>query len=174
MELEKAILGRRSIRHFEPKSVPEDEIEKILASGFAAPSASNKQPWEFIVVTDRALLDRVPTYHQYAAMLKEAPCAIVCCGNVTLENRVDYLEQDVAAAIQNMLLTIHDLGLGGVWLGIFPMQERVEATRKLFHIPDEVIPVGIIALGYPAEQKPPHEPKLPANRVFHNFYGVSQ
>ncbi|MCX7787841.1 MAG: nitroreductase family protein [Spirochaetes bacterium] len=170
MELQNVIFGRRSIRRFMAKPVSEEWIEKILASGFSAPSASNKQPWEFIVVTERSLLDEVPNYHQYAAMLREAPVGIVCCGNTKFENRIDYLQQDVAAAIQNMLLTIHDLGLGGVWLGVYPVKERVEGVRKTFSIPEEVIPVGIIALGFPAENKPPHTPTLLPGRVHRNKY----
>ncbi|GAB4371912.1 MAG: nitroreductase family protein [Spirochaetales bacterium] len=170
MELENVIFGRRSIRRFTARPVPEEWIEKILAAGFAAPSASNKQPWEFIVVTERVLLDEVPTYHQYAAMLGEAPVGIVCCGNTKFENRIDYLQQDVAAAIQNMLLTIHDLGLGGVWLGVYPVQERVAGVRKTFQIPSDVVPVGIIALGFPAENKPPHTFTIPEGRVHRNKY----
>ena len=172
MELENVIFGRRSIRRFTARPIPEESIEKILASGFAAPSASNKEPWEFIVVTERSLLDEVPSYHQYAAMLREAPVGIVCCGNTKYENRIDYLQQDVAAAIQNMLLTIHDLGLGGVWLGVYPVKERVAGVRKTFSIPEEVIPVGIIALGFPAENKSPHTPTLLEGRVHKNRYAL--
>lgn len=123
------------------------------------------------MVTERSLLDEVPTYHSYAAMLREAPVGVVCCGNTKYENRIDYLQQDVAAAIQNMLLTIHDLGLGGVWLGVYPMKERVEGVRKTFGIPEEVIPVGIIALGFPGENKPPYTHRLLAGRVHKDRYG---
>ena len=107
----------------------------------------------------------MPTYHPYASMLKEAPVGIVCCGDTKAENRIGYIAQDVAAAIENMLLTIHDLGLGGVWLGIYPREERVEGVRRTFKIPEDVIPIGIIAMGYPAEEKPPHTPLLMEGRV---------
>jgi nitroreductase len=165
MELQTAIFGRRSIRKFTSQPISEKQIETILAAGFAAPSASNKQPWHFIVVTNKALLNEVPTYHPYASMLKEAPLGIVCCGDTKAENRTGYIAQDVAAAIENMLLTIHDLGLGGVWLGVYPREERVEGVRRTFKIPEDVIPIGIIAAGYPAEEKTPHTPQLMEGRV---------
>jgi nitroreductase len=171
MELFEAIYGRRSIRRYKPDPVPDEAIQKILAAGFAAPSACNTRPWHFIVVTDRALLDAVPTVHKFAGMLKGARAGIVCCGDTKLEARSESMSQNVAAAIQNMLLAVHSLGLGAVWLGIAPVQDRVEGFRRIFGIPGDVTPIGMISIGYPAEEKPAYTPELMEGRVHRDRWG---
>lgn len=156
-EFIKVILSRRSIRKYQNKNVPEEMVRQILTAGMAAPSTAGQAPWEFIVVTDEKK-NRISEYHQYAAMTKDAPLCIVVCANLSKIKR-DHLgwTQDCAAASQNMLLAAHALGLGAVWLGVYPVEERIEGTVKLFNIPENVIPVSIICIGYPAEVKPAKE-----------------
>ena len=96
----------------------------------AAPSAGNQQPWHFIVIDDREILSEIPKFHPYSKMLNEASCAIVVCGDVTLQRFEGYWVQDCSAATQNMLLMATELGLGSVWLGAYPREERVEALKK--------------------------------------------
>jgi nitroreductase len=171
MELFDALYGRRSIRRYKPDPVPEDVMGRILSAGFAAPTAHNSRPWHFIVVTDRALLDLVPAVHKYSSMLKGAPAGIVCCGDTKLEDRAETMSQNVAAAIQNMLLAAHGLGLGAVWLGIAPVQDRTEGIRRIFGIPGDITPVGMISLGYPAEEKPAYSAELMEGRVHRDRWG---
>lgn len=155
MEAMEAILSRRSIRRYEAGKVPEELIQKMLAAAMSAPSASNEQPWHFIVIDDRRILDEIPGYHPFAGMLREASLAIAVCGDLALQKYEGYWIQDCSAASQNILLAAHALGLGAVWLGVHPREDRVEATRKLLSIPENVRPLCLIAVGYPAEQKPP-------------------
>jgi nitroreductase len=155
MELWEAIITRRSIRQFTSQPVSQDLIEKILRAGMQAPSARNKQPWHFIVVQNREMLDKISVVHPYAYMLKEAPLGIVICGDKNIEITIEYIVQDCSAATQNMLLVAHDAGLGAVWLGIYPREPRIKALRELLNIPENVIPISMIAVGYPAEKKSP-------------------
>lgn len=150
-----SIFNRRSIRKYTDKIVSDDLIEKILRAGMAAPSAGNAQPWQFIVVSDKSIMEDITKFHLYSQMLKEASHAIVVCGDLSLEKFSGYWIQDCSAAMQNMLLMADALGLGAVWLGVYPQEERVKELKELLNIPQNVIPLGIMSLGYPAETKPP-------------------
>ena len=157
MDAFETILTRRSIRHYTRQTVPEELIEKILRGAMAAPSARNEQPWQFVVIDDRNVLDAIPRYHKFAEMLLEAPLAIAVCGDVRIEAHKDYWQQNCAAATQNILLTAHAHGLGTVWLGIYPNKLRVEKTQALLDLPKEIIPMAVVAVGYPAEEKKPSQ-----------------
>ncbi len=154
MEAMEAILSRRSIRRYGEAKIPEEVVQQLLEAAMSAPSANNEQPWHFVVIDDRRLLDEIPRYHPFAGMLREAPMAIAVCGDLALQGRDGYWVQDCSAATENILLAAHALGLGAVWLGIHPRDDRVEATRKLLSIPENFRPLCLIALGYPAESKP--------------------
>ena len=155
MDAIEAIMTRRSIRHFSDEVVSEEMIETILRAAMAAPSARNEQSWRFVVIDDREILNTIPKYHKFSEMLLEAPLAIAVCGDVRQEARQDYWQQNCAAATQNLLLTAHALGLGAVWLGIFPNEERVAKTMELLGLPEGVIPMCIVAVGHPTEEKGP-------------------
>jgi nitroreductase len=162
-----AILSRRSIRRYTPDPVPEEVIQELLAAAMSAPSASNEQPWQFVVIDDRHLLDEIPKFHPYAGMLKQAPLAIAVCGDLKLETMSGYWIQDCSAATENLLLAAHAKGLGAVWLGVHPREERVNAVRELLGLPEQVRPLCLISIGYPAEQKPPSH-RYDASRVHRN------
>lgn len=164
-----AIFKRRSIRKYTSKPVSDVHIEKILRAGMAAPSAGNQQPWHFIVIDDKKILNEIPKFHPYSNMLKEASCAIVVCGDVTLQRFEGYWVQDCSAATQNMLLMATELGLGSVWLGVYPRKERVEALKDLLKIPENVIPLCIISIGFPAEEKEPND-RFDKTRVHKNVW----
>jgi nitroreductase len=151
----KAILTRRSIRKYKPQSVPDEIIAELLTAAMCAPSAGNEQPWEFVVINDRKLLNRIPEFHPYATMLKEAPVAILVCGDLKREKHKDYWVQDCSAATENILIAVSEKKLGAVWLGIYPREERVAGLRKLLGIPENIVPFSLIAIGYPAEAKEP-------------------
>ncbi|MBU4526332.1 MAG: nitroreductase family protein [Desulfomicrobium sp.] len=149
MELLDAIHTRRSIRKYLSKTVPEEMIEIILKAGMAAPSAGNQQPWHFIVITDRASLDAIPGFHPYSKMVLQAPAAILVCGDPNGKKWPTFWDQDVSAATQNILLAARDLGLGTVWVGIYPEKDRMDGFRKLFALPDHIIPFALIPVGWP-------------------------
>ena len=116
-----------------------------------APSAGNAQPWQFVVITDRAALAAVKTFNPYAGMAARAPLAILVCGDLEREKHPGYWVQDCAAATQNLLLASHARGLGAVWTGIYPMADRVEGFRRYFGLPERVIPLALVVVGWPAQ-----------------------
>jgi nitroreductase len=155
------ILTRRSIRKYKQKEVPETVMYELLRAAMNAPSAGNAQPWHFVVIRDRKVLDAIPEFHPHAQMVKEASVAILVCGDSREEKFPGYWIQDCSAATQNILLAAHDRGLGAVWLGIYPREDRVEGMRRLVNIPPEVTPLSLIPVGYPAEKKKPADRFLP-------------
>lgn len=161
------ILSRRSIRKYTGEPVTDEEILSVLKAAMSAPSAGNQQPWHFIVIRDREILDRIPEFHQYAQMMRDAPAAIMVCGDESLEKFKGFWEQDCSAATQNALIAAHSLGLGAVWVGIHPVEFRVEQCRKLLDIPEGVIPFSVIPLGHPDEEKPPSE-RFEPSRIHYN------
>ena len=151
----KAIFERRSIRKYKNKPVEKELVKKLMAAAMAAPSAGNSQPWHFVVIEEREKLDRITEFHQYSQMLKEAPMAIVVCGDTNNERYNKFWVQDCSAATQNILLEAHNVGLGTVWLGIYPIDSHVSNLQKLLNLPDGIVPLAVIAVGYPDEHKEP-------------------
>jgi len=169
METLNAISTRRSIRQFTSQEIPEDLVEKILRAGMQAPSARNYQPWHFIVINDRKILDKIPLVHPYAEMMYQATLAILVCGDLNLEKSVEYCAINCSAATQNILLAAHDLRLGAVWLGVYPREERTKGLIKVFNIPDNIVPISLIACGYPAE-KLATEDRYKIERIHRNHW----
>ncbi len=155
MDAMEAILTRRSIRKYKAAPIPESLIHALLDAAMNGPSSGNAQPWHFVVVTDRKILDGIPKFHPYSDPVKEAPLAIVVCADLHLEKNKGAWVQDCSAAIENLLIAANAQGLGAVWLGVYPYEERVNGVRKLLGLPEHVITLGIILVGYPAEKKPP-------------------
>lgn len=151
MDALEVIFTRRSIRKYTSEAVAAEDLKTILEAGMNAPSANNRQSWHFIVVDEREKLNAIMDVHPYSQMLAEAPNAIIVCGDTDVAAR--YWQQDCSAATQNILLTAKALGLGTVWLGVYPTAERTSEISQLFELPDNIKPLGIIALGHPAEDK---------------------
>ncbi len=167
MEALEAILTRRSIRKYTPRNVQEALVKVLLEAGMSAPSTSNLQPWHFVVINDHRLLCEIPKFHPYSEMLKKAPLAILVCGDLSVQKQEGYVIQDCSAATQNILLAAHAKKLGAVWLGIYPKEARVAGIRKLFGLPGHILPVSLIAIGFPAEHKE-KENRFKASRVHTN------
>ena len=121
-----AIHTRRSIRTYLDQPVSEELIQKLLAAAMQAPSARNQQPWQFMVIDGRALLAKIATFVPNVAMAGKAPLAILVCGDLSLEKSEGYWVVDCAAAVENMLLAAHALGLGAVSCGIYPREARMD------------------------------------------------
>ncbi len=154
MDALEAILSRRSIRRYTQDPVSDETLKALLEAAMSAPSAGNEQPWHFIVITDRRLLDAIPRFHPYADMLREAQVAILVCGDTERERYKGHWVQDCSAATQNLLLAAHASGLGAVWVGVYPAGERVQRMQKLFGLPAHVIPLALVPLGHPGERIP--------------------
>jgi nitroreductase len=146
-----ALFTRRSIRKYTDDPVAEEDLKTILEAGMNAPSANNRQPWHFVVVDDREKLNGIMAVHPYSKMLRQAPMALVVCGDTTVSS--SYWQQDCAAATENILLAARALELGTVWLGVYPNEDRVAGISALFDLPDTIKPLCVIALGHPAEDK---------------------
>ena len=151
------VLSRRSIRRYTDEAVSAADVERLLRAAMAAPSAGNQQPWAFVVVRERTVLDAIPGFHPYAAMLPKAPVALVICGLPESCKWPQMWVQDCSAATQNILVEAAALGLGAVWLGVHPLEERERGVRALLGIPEDVVPFAIVPVGHPAEHKGPSE-----------------
>ena len=151
------ILSRRSIRKYTQEPVSDDEVRALLEAAMAAPSAMATDPWRFLVVRDRAALAALVEILPHGKMLNEAALCIVVCGEPARAHRLElsYLLQDCSAAVENLLLAAHLLGLGAVWLGVHPNEDRVSGIRSRFVVPQEVLPLAAIAIGRPAEHPAP-------------------
>jgi len=150
MHLTEALATRRSIRQFEDRPVDDAHLLTIIEAAMLAPSAGNQQPWHFVIVTDREKLDRIPDFHPYSSMVRTAPAAILICGDPADGPWPDFWVQDCSAAAQNALLAARGLGLGTVWVGVYPIEERMAGFRRLLAIPAHVHPFALIPVGWPA------------------------
>ena len=160
------ILTRRSVRHFSPNPVPDEEVQLLLKAAMHAPSAGNSQPWHFVVVTERTMLDEVPKFHTSAEFIMEAHLAILVCADENVARPGRWL-LDCSAAAENILLAAHARGLGACWIGIQPDPVRIEGAAHLFNLPAQVHPLCLIAVGYPVETPPNVERFLP-ERIHRN------
>jgi nitroreductase len=147
-----AILTRRSIRKYTDQPVSDALITDLLRAAMAAPSAGNQQPWQFVVVRDRAVLEVVAGANPYGGMARDAQVAVIVCGDLERESRPGFWVQDCAAATENLLVAANAAGLGAVWCGTFPREERMKPIAAVLGLPEHVIPFSVVPIGYPAEQ----------------------
>ena len=151
-ELINVILARRSIRKYVSTPVDDADVQTLLEAAMAAPSASNLKPWHCVVVTNRERLDALAEAHPHGKMLFQAPLCIAVCGDITISR---FWVQDCSAATENLLLAANALGLGAVWLGVYPREDRVVFVKRILKIPETIIPLNLISIGHPAEVKEP-------------------
>lgn len=154
MDMIETIYKRRSIRKYLDKQVEKDKIITLLKAATAAPTAANCQPWEFIVIDEDKKLSELKDKLIFARY--NAPVAIVVCGNMKLSFKgpgEEFWVQDCSAAIENILIAATSMGLGSVWIGIYPLESNVNTLKKMLNIPKYVTPLGIVYVGYPAEEK---------------------
>ena len=147
------LYGRRSIRAYSTATVSEEAVQKLLEAAMAAPSAAAKDPWRFVVIRDRRTLTEIAAALPNGQMIAGAALGIAVCGDLPAahDQQLSYLLQDCSAAIENLLLCAHILGLGACWLGVHPREARVNALKQILALPASVIPVACISIGYPAE-----------------------
>jgi len=149
------IYRRRSIRIFERKEVEQELLEELLQAGMAAPSASNGQPWEFVVVTDAQKLEQLQSKLHYGKY--NAPAAIAVLANLSIakkESSFRFWIQDCSAATENILVAAAGLGLGSVWIGGYPKEDVTSLIHEILEIPENIHVLNLIYVGYPAEDKP--------------------
>jgi nitroreductase len=164
-----AIFTRRSIRAYDAsKKATKEHIEDLLNAGMHAPSAMNKQPWEFVVATDTDAIASIMKAHPYCESLKDAGTAIIVCGDLDKQFQTQdggYYAYDCSAVTQNILLRAKELGLGTCWCGIAPEKERIVEMQKALGIPKNVEPMSLIIVGTPAENPILEEPRYDEKKV---------
>lgn len=153
MELKEALLKRRSVRKFTEEAVSEEHIQELLHAAMSGPSACNKKPWEFYVISNPETLKELQSASKFTKM--KAPLAIVVCGNLSRAlpmQLADYWIQDCSAATENILLRVTDLGLGAVWCGIHPQKRAEKKVAEILGLSNKEIPLNIILIGHPDEE----------------------
>ena len=165
MDTLNAIFTRRSIRQYTGEPISEEQLHTLLKAGFSSPSCMNSRSWRFIVVREQETFQAISKIHPYSRMLPQAGCGLLVCVDTSSGVPFEYLVQDASAATQNILLAAHALGLGAVWLGVSPLQERVTGLQKLLDIPDEVKPITLVSVGHPAEERAAPD-RYEADKVF--------
>ena len=170
------IMTRTSIRAYTDQPVEQEKVEALLRAGMAAPTAVNAQPWHFVAVTDKAKLAELAAANPRAKMLQTAALAIVVCGDMTkaLEGKArEFWIQDCSAAAENILLAAHAQGLGAVWTAVYPMEERILPVSEALKLPEYIVPLCSIVIGYPAENPQPKD-KWKAENVSFNEFGAQK
>jgi len=159
--IDSVIMTRVSVRSFTGETIPRDTLLRIAKAGMAAPSGVNIQPWDIVIVTDRAKLDLLCAELPYAKMLDKAAAAFVVCGNPEKDAKIAKLHWavDCAAMTENILLAIHSLGLGAVWTAVHPYEDRLASVRRILGIPDNIVPLNVIPVGVIAGAAPPPKDK---------------
>jgi nitroreductase len=164
------IFSRRSVRQFTPEPVDQESLVLLLKAAMAAPTACNSQPWEFIVVTEGETLDCIRAKLPFARY--NNPAAIVVCGNPKIAHNTaarEYWVMDCSAATENILIAAAGMGLGAVWIGIHPYASRIQLLQQTLGIPEHVIPLCMVFVGHPAEQKEPRT-QYDEHRVYWQVY----
>lgn len=171
MELLEGILTRRSLRKYTDEVITRGKIEELIRYGMYAPSARNKQPWHFILLNDKDIFKKILEFQPHTKMLADAQWGIVVCGDDQLAHTPDYWPVDCAAATENILLAAHGMGLGAVWLGIYPRPERVSAMKELLKLPAHIHAFAIISVGCIARQDHPVPDRFQPERIYLNEWG---
>lgn len=169
MDVLEAMETRRSVRRYAADGLTDGAIDRIIQAAMSGPSAVNSRPWHFIVVRDKAILEKIPQASPYAGMAKDASVAIVVCGDPSLDKIPGFWVQDCSIAAQNILLAAHGLGYGAVWTGGYPMESQVKKLQKLFNIPESIFPLAVIPIGVPAEKNTKRKEML-AGRIHQNTW----
>ncbi len=167
-----AIMTRVSVRQFTTEKPTAGQIDTLLRAAMAAPSAANKQPWGFLVVDDPVILQKIGEQFPNSRVQNNAQVAIVPCGDLSkaFEGEAqDYWIQDVSAAVENLLLAAHSMGLGAVWTGLTPIKARAEQAAELLGLPENIVPLCIIPVGYPAEE-PAVKDKYKEENIHYNVW----
>jgi nitroreductase len=151
MKIQEALLNRRSIRKYKDQKISKEDINRILKAAMYAPSAMNLQAWHFVVIDNKEILVETVKSIPYAEMLNQSSVAILVCGDSSVEKNESWLLQNCSAAIQNILLSAYGLGIGSCWIAIHGMDDVYKNIKAQFKLPEHIVPVSLISLGYPDE-----------------------
>lgn len=167
MDIQEALLNRRSIRKYKNQKISKEDLNTMLKAAMYAPSAMNSQAWQFIVIDDKQILTETIKSIPYAEMLRQSAAAIIVCGASLVEKNESWLLQNCSAAIQNILLSAHGLGIGSCWIAIHGMDDVYRNIKTQFKLPENIVPVSLISLGYPDEVVTEEE-RFKQDKIHHN------
>jgi nitroreductase len=159
------IHSRKSVRNFTGEGVTAEQLDILLRAGMCAPTAVNMQPWSFVVVTSRSMLDSLADGLPFAKMLYKAGAAIIVCAipEKAFDKRTEYAIIDCSLASENILLAAEAIGLGAVWTAAYPYDDRAGFVRKVLNIPQDIIPLNVIPIGHPTGEDKPKDKYKPEN-----------
>lgn len=166
------IMSRTSIRAYSDREVTSQQLDTLLRAAMAAPTARNQQPWQLVVVTDKVQLKALSEVMPSGKMAAQSQAVVVVCGDLGRALPGDaaaYWIQDCSAATENLLLAAHSMGLGAVWCGVYPISERIAGVRRVLQLPDSIMPLNMIPIGWPAEHPQPKDKWMP-EKVHYNRY----
>ena len=166
------ILQRKSVRAYTDRAVSHEQLDTLIRAAMAAPTGRDMRPWHFIVLEGRHQLSPLAEQLPYAKMLAEAQAAVVVCGDMSVTDKEGNPSRnwtfDCSAATENLLLQAEAMGLGAVWTGVYPYDERLEAVKQALHLPDHLIPLNVIPIGYPKGNPQPKDKYDPAKVEYRN------
>ena len=166
------ILQRKSVRAYTDRAVSHEQLDTLIRAAMAAPTGRDMRPWHFIVLEGRHQLSPLAEQLPYAKMLAEAQAAVVVCGDMSVTDKEGNPSRnwtfDCSAATENLLLQAEAMGLGAVWTGVYPYDERIEAVKQALHLPDHLIPLNVIPIGYPKGDPQPKDKYDPAKVEYRN------
>lgn len=168
-EVLSVIHNRKSVRNYTDQPVSKKQIETLVRAGMAAPTAANRQPWVFYVISKRETLDALAEQLPYAKMLTQVNNAIVVCGDMDMAGNLadkGYWVQDCAAATENILLAAESMGIGAVWTASYPYDDRTQVVIKELNLPEKHIPLNVIPIGYPTGEDVPKNKWKPENIIW--------
>jgi nitroreductase len=152
MEIQEALLNRRSIRKYKDQKISGENINKMLKAAMYAPSAMNTQTWQFVVIDDKQVIMDIFKIIPHQEMLKETAAAILVCGDASVEKNETWILQNCSAATQNILLSAYGLGIGSCWISVYGSEDTFKKIKSLFNLPENIIPFSLVSLGYPDEE----------------------
>ena len=166
------ILQRKSVRAYTDRAVSHEQLDTLIRAAMAAPTGRDMRPWHFIVLEGRHQLSPLAEQLPYAKMLAEAQAAVVVCGDMSVTDKEGNPSRnwtfDCSAATENLLLQAEAMGLGAVWTGVYPYDERIEVVKQALHLPDHLIPLNVIPIGYPKGNPQPKDKYDPAKVEYRN------
>ncbi len=157
MKIQDALLNRRSIRKYTNQKISAEDINTVLKAAMYAPSAMNTQAWQFVVVDDKQVIMDIFKIIPHQEMLKQTATAILVCGDASVEKNETWILQNCSAATQNILLSAYGLGIGSCWINVYGSEDTLKKIKSLFNLPEGIIPVSLVSLGYPDEEVKPEE-----------------
>ncbi len=163
------VISRLSVRRYQERQLSSENIDILIQAAMSAPSADDERPWHFIVITDQPLKKTISEANPFLYIVYEAPVAILVCGDISKQKIEGFWVQDCAASTENILIEAQLQGLGAVWLGIYPIDGRIECMRRFMNIPDGIIPFSLVVLGYPADVTVPSK-RFDTTRIHFNMW----